>query len=83
MNIETLEGYPKKCLILKKNGELLVKAYTDVDQVGSIKDRRSTIGYYMFIGGNFVTWRSKKQNVVARSSVEAEHKAMTLGICEV
>ncbi|KAA0059990.1 putative mitochondrial protein [Cucumis melo var. makuwa] len=32
--------------------------------------------------GNFVTLRSKKQSVVARSSVEAEYRAMSLGICE-
>ncbi|KAA0059995.1 Beta-galactosidase [Cucumis melo var. makuwa] len=32
--------------------------------------------------GNLVTWRSKKQSVVARSSAEAEYRAMSLGICE-
>jgi len=30
----------------------------------------------MFLGGNPVIWRSKKQNVVARSSVEAEFIVM-------
>ena len=39
-------------------------------------------GYFTFVGGNLVTWRSKKQNVVARSSAEAEFRGMTLGICE-
>ena len=34
------------------------------------------------LGGNLVTWRSKKQNVVARSSVKAEFRGMTLGICK-
>ena len=33
-------------------------------------------------GGTWVTWRSKKQAVVARSSAEAEFRAMALGICE-
>ncbi|KAL6350328.1 hypothetical protein AAG906_004277 [Vitis piasezkii] len=33
-------------------------------------------------GGNLVTWKSKKQNVVARSSAEAEFRGMTLGLCE-
>ena len=29
-----------------------------------------------------MTWRSKKQSVVSRSSAEAEFRALTLGICE-
>ncbi|RVW20273.1 Retrovirus-related Pol polyprotein from transposon RE1 [Vitis vinifera] len=37
--------------------------------------RRSTSGYFTFVGGNLVTWKSKKQNVVARSSAEAEFRA--------
>jgi len=32
--------------------------------------------------GNLVTWRSKKQQVVVRSSVEAKFRGMTVGICE-
>ncbi|RVW61238.1 Retrovirus-related Pol polyprotein from transposon RE1 [Vitis vinifera] len=44
--------------------------------------RRSTSGYFTFVGGNLVTWKSKKQNVVADSSAEAEFGGMTLGLCE-
>ena len=45
-------------------------------------DRRSTIGYCTFLGGNLVTWRNKKQNVVARSSTESEFRAIAQGLCE-
>ena len=45
-------------------------------------DRRSTSGYFTFVSGNLVTWKSKKQNLVARSSAEAEFRGMTLGLCE-
>ncbi|RVW46152.1 Retrovirus-related Pol polyprotein from transposon RE1 [Vitis vinifera] len=44
--------------------------------------RRSTSGYFTFVGGNLVTWKSKKQNAVARSSAEAEFRGMALGLCE-
>ncbi|TYK21505.1 putative mitochondrial protein [Cucumis melo var. makuwa] len=47
---------------------------------GSVIDRKSTSGYCTFVWGNLVTWRSKKQSVVARSSGEAEYRAISLGI---
>ncbi|RVW68506.1 Retrovirus-related Pol polyprotein from transposon RE1 [Vitis vinifera] len=50
--------------------------YTDADWAGNILDRKSTSGYFTFVGGNLVTWRSKKQKVVALSSAEAEFKGM-------
>jgi hypothetical protein len=59
-----------------------LEAFTDADWVGSVDDRRSTFGYCTFLGGNLVTWRSKKQSVVARSSAEAEYRAMAHGVCE-
>jgi hypothetical protein len=55
---------------------------SDSDWAGAIDDRRSTLGYFTFVGGNLVTWRSKIQNVVARSSAEAEFRGMALGVCE-
>ena len=61
-----LKGNPEKGILFKKNDTLTLEAYTDSDFARSIVDRRSTIGYCTFLGGNLVTWRSKKQTVVAR-----------------
>lgn len=77
-----LKGTPGKGLFFANNGHFQVDIYTDADWAGDITDRRSTSGYCTFVCGNLVTWRSKKQNVVARSSAEAEYRAVALGICE-
>ncbi|KAM2136099.1 hypothetical protein ACFX1R_005897 [Malus domestica] len=71
-----------RVLVFSNNGHLNVKGYTDADWVGSITDRRSTSGYFTFVGGSLVTWRSKKLKVVARSSAEAEFRGMSHGVCE-
>ena len=68
--------------MFKQSSGLALEAYTDADYVGSVVDRRSTIGYYTFLGGNLVTWRSKKQSLVARSSAEAKFLAMAQGVYE-
>ena len=38
-----------------------IECFSDVDWAGSKEDRRSTSGYYVFVGGNLVSWKSKKQ----------------------
>ncbi|CAL8137817.1 unnamed protein product [Prunus armeniaca] len=71
-----------KGLMFSKYGHTNVEGYTDADWAGSATDRRSTSGYFTFVGGNLVTWRSKKQKVVSRSSAEAEYHGMAHGVCE-
>ncbi|EXB74504.1 Copia protein [Morus notabilis] len=66
-----------------KGEEKTIEVYTDADWASSITDRRSTSGYCTFVWGNLVTWRSKKHNVVSRSSAEAEYRAMAHGVCEI
>ena len=63
-----------------RNDYLQVDTYTDSDYGGLMIDRRSISGSCTFVGGNLVAWRNKKQVVVARSSVDAEFRAMAQGV---
>ena len=71
-----LKGNPGKGILFKKNNTLALEAYTDADYVGSLVDQRSITGYCTFLGGNLVTWRSK------RSSAESEFRVFAQGLCE-
>ncbi|KAK4277183.1 hypothetical protein QN277_015217 [Acacia crassicarpa] len=77
-----LKGSPGRGLLFKKTDKRNVELFTDADWAGDQDDRKSTSGYCTYVWGNLVTWRSKKQSVVARSSAEAEYRAVALGICE-
>nr|CAN78733.1 hypothetical protein VITISV_020436 [Vitis vinifera] len=77
-----LKMTPGKGLFFRKTENRDTEVYLDADWAGNIIDRRSTSGYCSFVWGNLVTWRSKKQSVVTRSSAEAEYKALAQGICE-
>jgi hypothetical protein len=77
-----LKGTPGKGLWFKSNGHLNVDGYCDADWASCLDDRRSTSGYCVFVGGNLVSWRSKKQSVVSKSTAEAEYRAMSQGLGE-
>jgi len=59
-------------LVLHRLSSAELVVYTDADWAGCPDTRRSTFGYAVFLGGNLVSWSSKRQPVVSRSSAEAE-----------
>ncbi|KAK2975598.1 hypothetical protein RJ640_003035, partial [Escallonia rubra] len=54
-------------------------SYSDADYAGCKTERKSTNGGYQFLGHSLVSWSSKKQNLVALSTTEAEY--MAVGAC--
>uniref|UniRef100_A0A2N9HBC0 Integrase catalytic domain-containing protein n=1 Tax=Fagus sylvatica TaxID=28930 RepID=A0A2N9HBC0_FAGSY len=63
-------------LHFSSQSSLTLQAYSDADWAGDPTDRRSTTGYCFLLGDSLISWRSKKQSVVARSSTEAEYRAL-------
>ena len=58
-------------LHFSSHSSLTLQAYLDVDWAGDPIDRRSTSGYCFLLGDSLISWRSKKQTVVARSNTKA------------
>ena len=63
-----------------ENSELV--GYTDNDWAGSVDDRKSTSGYVFHMGSGAISWASKKQPIVALSTVEAEYVVATAATCQ-
>ena len=77
-----LTGAPRKGLLYSKNETSTIEGYVNADWAEDQLTRKSTSGYPTFVGGNLVTWRSKKQKVVAQSSAEAKFRGMAHSLCE-
>ncbi|TYK05164.1 ABC transporter C family member 2-like [Cucumis melo var. makuwa] len=58
---KTISG---KSLMFRKTSKRCIEAYTDLDWVGLVTDRKSTLGSCTFLWGNLVTCRSKKQELL-------------------
>ena len=62
-----------KYLMYKKHEYVRIFSYSDSDYAGDKGDRKSTLDCCTFVGGNFVTRRSKKSDV-SKFSAEAEYR---------
>ena len=61
----------------RNSGNIILTGYSDSSWGDCIDTRRSTSGHVFLLGGNLITWRTKKQSTVAKSSTEAELVALS------
>ncbi|KHN17953.1 Retrovirus-related Pol polyprotein from transposon TNT 1-94 [Glycine soja] len=71
-----LAGSCDKGVFISATAPLTFHAYSDADWAGDKDDYVSTTGYLLYLGNTPISWSSRKQRSVARSSTEAEYKAL-------
>jgi hypothetical protein len=77
-----LQGTLDLGLHLSRTSPAGLTVYTDANWAGCPDTRKSTSGYAVFRGNNLISWSSKRQPTVSRSSAEAEYRAVANGVAE-
>jgi len=80
--VKYLKGTSSMGLFYKTNSDFSLEAYSDSDWASCPTSRRSITGYSLLLGGSLISWKSKKQTTISRSSCEAEYRSMASCVCE-
>ncbi|KAK9078446.1 hypothetical protein SSX86_002503 [Deinandra increscens subsp. villosa] len=80
--IRYLQGTSHLGLTIDRSTSSALLAYTDADWVGCPDTRRSTSGYCVYFGSNLISWSSKRQTTISRSSAEAEYRGVANVVAE-
>ncbi|WMV12772.1 hypothetical protein MTR67_006157 [Solanum verrucosum] len=77
-----LKGSIHDGLLLRPMSDSSLVAFSDAGWISDLDDSRSQHGFALFYGGNLISWSSRKQKVVTRSSTEAEYRALAFATTE-
>lgn len=77
-----LKGSICKGLFYPVQPQLKLTGFSDADWGSCLMSCRSLTGYCLFLGHSLVSWKTKKQATVSRSSTESEYRSMASTTCE-
>ena len=77
-----LKGTLDHGLHLSRATNLSLTSFCDSDWARDTYDHKSTTAYLIYIGPNVISWSSKKQPTVAKSSTETEYRTIAITTTE-
>ncbi|KAL2249557.1 UNVERIFIED_CONTAM: Retrovirus-related Pol polyprotein from transposon RE2 [Sesamum indicum] len=80
--VKYLKGAPATGIFFSSNNTLNLTAFCDADWGGCTETRKSLTGFSIFLGNTPISWKSKKQVTVSRSTAEAEYRSLATTVCE-
>nr|XP_016504781.1 PREDICTED: uncharacterized mitochondrial protein AtMg00810-like [Nicotiana tabacum] len=81
--VKYIKNYPGLGVLMKADYSGSLAAFCDVDWADCPNSKRSITGYLMKFGDSLISWKSKKQSTVFRSSTEAEYRSLTSIVAEI
>nr|KYP53210.1 Retrovirus-related Pol polyprotein from transposon TNT 1-94 [Cajanus cajan] len=76
MLLRYLKNTAGQGIFFKANSDTRLHKYVDADWGSCHDSRKSTTGFCVFLGNSLISWKSKRQQIVSKSSVEAKYKAI-------
>ncbi|GKC23358.1 uncharacterized mitochondrial protein-like protein [Tanacetum coccineum] len=78
-----VKGTQLETLLLPSTFSLDLRAYCDSDWADDVVSRKSATRFCIFLGDSLISWKSKKQDVLSKSSIKAEYRAMVVTTSEI
>jgi hypothetical protein len=80
--VRFLKGNPGQGIFFGSKSDLKLHGWCDSDWASCPLTRRSVTGWIVQLGDSPISWKTKKQHIVSRSSAEAEYRSMATTTCE-
>ncbi|KAL3361478.1 hypothetical protein AABB24_014391 [Solanum stoloniferum] len=81
--VRYVKNAPGLGILMNANVDNQLTAYCDADWASCPNNRKSITGYMITYGSSLISWKSKKQDTISRSSAEAEYRSLASTVAEI
>ncbi|XP_019241933.1 PREDICTED: uncharacterized protein LOC109221968 [Nicotiana attenuata] len=80
--VKYIKNNPGQGILLSSKLNNTISAFCDADLAACPFSRKSVSGYLVKFGDSLISWKSKKQTIISRSSAEAEYRSLATTVAE-